>query len=92
MTHSPPLLNGWIAFGFASAQQASIYVRYFLDNIFGSVVTLVVIVGVMLIYALMLNDIDSKTYEYGMLRALGMKHVALVQLLVTKALAFAVPG
>ena len=66
--------------------------RYYLDNVFGAVVSLVVIVGVMLIYALMLNDIDSKTYEYGMLRALGLRNISLIQVLVTKSIFFAFPG
>ena len=68
------------------------YIRYFLDNIFYSVVALMVFLGVLLIFSLLLHDVDSKTYEYGMLRALGMRHRTLVQVLVTKALLFAVPG
>ena len=68
------------------------YIRYFLDNIFYSVVALMVFLGVLLIFSLLLHDVDSKTYEYGMLRALGMRHRTLIQVLVTKALLFAVPG
>ena len=33
-----------------------------------------------------------KTYEYGMLRALGMRHRTLIQVLVSKAIMFSVPG
>ena len=68
------------------------YIRYFLDNIFYSVVALMVFLGVLLIFSLLLHDVDSKTYEYGMLRALGMRHRTLIQVLVTKALLFALPG
>ena len=68
------------------------YIRYFLDNIFYSVVALMVFLGVLLIFSLLLHDVDSKTYEYGMLRALGMRHRTLIQVLVTKALLFAIPG
>ena len=68
------------------------YIRYFLDNIFYSVVALMVFLGVLLIFSLLLHDVDSKTYEYGMLRALGMRHRTLIQVLVTKALMFAIPG
>jgi len=53
--------------------------RYFLDNIFGTVVALIVLLGILLIYSLLLNDVEAKTYEYGMLRALGMKQSTLIQ-------------
>jgi predicted lysophospholipase L1 biosynthesis ABC-type transport system permease subunit len=47
------------------ALQVTIYIRYFLDNIFSCVIALVTFLGVLLIYALLLNDVESKTYEYG---------------------------
>jgi len=36
--------------------------------------------------------VDSKTFEYGMLRALGMPHRTLVQILLSKSLLFSAPG
>ena len=39
------------------------------------------ILSFVLIYSLMLSDVDSKTYEYGMLRALGFRSAHLVGLL-----------
>ena len=36
------------------------YIRYFLDNIFYSVVALMVFLGVLLIFSLLLHDVDSK--------------------------------
>ena len=68
------------------------YIRYFLDNIFYSVVVLMVGLGVLLIFSLLLHDVDAKTYEYGMLRALGMRHRTLIQVLVSKAIMFSIPG
>lgn len=76
----------------AKALELSIFIRYFLDNIFGAVIALVVILGVLLIYSLLLNDVEAKTYEYGMLRALGLQKDNLIQILVTKSLMFSVPG
>jgi len=76
----------------ATAMKLTIYVRMFLDNIFGSVLALLVLLGSLLIYSLQLADVESKTYEYGMLRALGMKHRTLVQILCSKAMMFAIPG
>ena len=46
----------------------------------------------MLLYSLMLSDVDSKTYEYGMLRALGFKKQHLVGVITLKSLSFSLPG
>ena len=46
----------------------------------------------MLLYSLMLSDVDSKTYEYGMLRALGFRKSMLVSMIVEQSLSFSVPG
>ena len=37
--------------------------------------------GSFLIYSLLLSDVEAKTYEYGMLRALGMKNYVLFELI-----------
>eukprot|EP00494_Astrolonche_serrata_P018129 UN18321 len=52
----------------------------------------IIILGVLLIYSLLLNDVDSRTYEYGMLRSLGMKQILLVEIINWKSLSFALPG
>ena len=43
-----------------------------------------VFLGCVLIYSLQLGDVQEKTYEYGMLRALGMRNYMLIVLLVTQ--------
>eukprot|EP00808_Paulinella_micropora_P024572 g3892.t1 len=65
---------------------------YFLATIFGAITAVMAILGMLLIYSLLLNDVSAKTYEYGMLRALGMKHGTLVQILLTKSAMFSVLG
>lgn len=40
----------------------------------------------------MLSDVDGKTYEYGMLRALGFKKAYLVSMITMSSLSFSVPG
>ena len=50
------------------------------------------ILSFVLIYSLMLSDVDAKTYEYGMLRALGFKSAHLIGLLSMQSLAFSIPG
>lgn len=46
----------------------------------------------MLVFSLMLSDVDGKTYEYGMLRALGFKKPYLTSMIVLSSFSFSVPG
>lgn len=57
--------------------------------------TVIVFLGIlssMLVYSLMLSDVDGKTYEYGMLRALGFKKPYLVGMISISSFSFSVPG
>src|SRR3989338_6432666 len=68
------------------------YVRMFLDQIFTAVTVIMIGLGIMLIYSLLLSDVEEKTYEYGMLRALGMEHNSLMALLLIQAVFYSIPG
>eukprot|EP00003_Mantamonas_plastica_P015601 TRINITY_DN2635_c0_g2_i3.p1 TRINITY_DN2635_c0_g2~~TRINITY_DN2635_c0_g2_i3.p1 ORF type:complete len:1218 (-),score=362.13 TRINITY_DN2635_c0_g2_i3:46-3648(-) len=68
------------------------FIRLFLDQIFSAVTVFLVILGSMLIYSLLISDVEEKTYEYGMLRALGMEHSMLVEVLTSQALLFSIPA
>ena len=57
-----------------------------------TIIVFLSILSVMLIYSLMLQDVNSKTYEYGMLRALGFRKLYLVEVISLKSIAFSVPG
>merc|ERR1719469_1498908 len=57
-----------------------------------TVIIFLAILATMLIYSLMLQDVNSKTYEFGMLRALGFRLVNLVQVVLLKSLSFSIPG
>ena len=46
----------------------------------------------MLVFSLMLSDVDGKTYEYGMLRALGFKKPYLTSMIVLGSFSFSIPG
>lgn len=66
--------------------------KNFLDNIFNSTVFILILLSALLIYSLMNSNVEEKTYEFGMLRALGMKQVNLTTLLVIQSMFFAIPG
>ena len=40
----------------------------------------------------MLSDVDGKTYEYGMLRALGFKKTHLIAMVTINSFFFSIPG
>ena len=67
-------------------------IRLFLDQVFNAVVFVISMLSALLIYSLMLSNVEEKTFEYGMLRALGMRQHALILLLVVQAMSFAIPG
>jgi ABC-type lipoprotein release transport system permease subunit len=46
----------------------------------------------MVIYSLMVANAETKTYEFGMLRALGMRTDALIELMLVQALFYAIPA
>jgi ABC-type antimicrobial peptide transport system permease subunit len=68
------------------------YLRMFLDQIFNSTTVILVGLGIMLIFSLLLSDVEEKTYEYGMLRALGLEHNSLMSLLLVQSVFYALPG
>lgn len=60
-----------------------------------TLLTIIIFLGIlsaMLLYSLMLSDVEGKTYEYGMLRALGFKANHLIGLISLQSFSFAVPG
>jgi ABC-type antimicrobial peptide transport system permease subunit len=50
------------------------------------------LLSIQLIYSLMVSDVNEKTYEFGMLRALGFNTTDIMQLIFFQAMFFAIPG
>lgn len=76
----------------SSAVQAVLLVKNFLDNVFVSAVFILILLSILLIYSLMISNVDEKTYEFGMLRALGLKSKSLITLLLIQGFIYAIPG
>ena len=75
-----------------SALDATKFISLFIDQIFIQVVVMLAILGVVLIFALLLANVEEKTYEYGMLRALGLRKYSLIQVIMAQSMYFAVPA
>lgn len=67
-------------------------IKLFLDNIIICSVFLLSVLSILLIYSLMISDVEEKTYEFGMIRALGLKKISLIHLILIEGLLFAIPG
>eukprot|EP01087_Luapelamoeba_hula_P011389 TRINITY_DN3089_c0_g1_i1.p1 TRINITY_DN3089_c0_g1~~TRINITY_DN3089_c0_g1_i1.p1 ORF type:complete len:1336 (+),score=202.48 TRINITY_DN3089_c0_g1_i1:44-4051(+) len=64
----------------------------FLSQILIGMLVVLGLHSMLVIYSLLLSNTEEKTYEYGMLRALGMKHSSLIHLLTIQALFFSLPA
>lgn len=67
-------------------------VQVFLTTSMITIVLFLGILSIILIYSLMVSDVEEKTYTYGMLRALGFKNQSLKGLISIQAFSFSVPG
>ena len=63
-----------------------------MNTIMGTIVAFLGILCAQLIYSLMLSDVDEKTFEFGMLRALGFNTKNIMSTIVTSAFTFSIPG
>ena len=66
--------------------------KNFLDSVFASAVFLLILLSILLIYSLMISNLEEKNYEYAMLRVLGFYKKNLVLLLLFQSMFFSLPG
>ncbi|CAD8197198.1 unnamed protein product [Paramecium octaurelia] len=76
----------------ATAVSNYFILKNFIDNLIAAATMILLMLSILLIYSLMIGDVDEKTYEFGMLRALGFRKSWLIVLLLFQALTFAIPG
>ena len=64
----------------------------FFNSIMTTIVLFLAILCTQLIYSLMLSDVEEKTFEFGMLRALGFNTDNIMITILIQAFTFAIPG
>eukprot|EP00759_Apiculatamorpha_spiralis_P001282 PhF_6_TR10442/c0_g1_i4/m.16523 len=74
------------------ALDAVYFFQLFLNQIFYSSIFIIAILSFLVVYILLLTTAEERSYENGMLRAMGLSTSALMQLLVSQGLAFAIPA
>jgi hypothetical protein len=68
------------------------YLKLFLNQLFGACVLLIIVLASMAIYSLLISDVEQSTYEFGMLRALGLDVRSLGVLIAARAAYFTAPS
>jgi len=68
------------------------YVSIFLGLIINMSVFVLMLLCVVLIYSLLVINVESRTFEMGVMRMIGTKRSGLVGLLLTQAMTYAVPA
>ena len=66
--------------------------KLFLQDIFIGIMFFLWILCVLLVYSLMLGNVNERTYEFGMMRSLGFKKNNLILLIIFQGFIFAIPG
>lgn len=57
-----------------------------------TIIVFLFILDFIVIYTIMLSDVDERTYDFAMLRCLGFKNSSLVLLLLMQALLYSIPA
>ena len=68
------------------------YADFQLDTTLFTVIFFLFLVDSIVIYSMMITDVEERTYEFAMLRTLGFQKSSLMILLVVQALFFSIPA
>ena len=68
------------------------YISIFIQGLIYAILIVLAILSYILINSLMVFNIDEKTYEFGMLRALGLRRKSLVYMLFIQGFIFSIAG
>lgn len=68
------------------------FITIFMSSNMLAIIAFLAILSTQLIYSLMLSDVEEKTYEFGMLRALGFNTNNVAITITIQAISFALPG
>jgi ABC-type antimicrobial peptide transport system permease subunit len=79
-------------FPILSYMRGTRFFAMFLGLIISIIVTILTILSIILIYSLLMISVESKQFEMGVLRMIGMTRSGLVQLILLQAFIYAVPA
>jgi len=68
------------------------YIQLFLGIILNLIIAVVFILSTILIYNLLMVTLETKTFEFGVIRMIGLSKPGLAKLILIQALSFVIPG
>eukprot|EP00762_Andalucia_godoyi_P001611 ANDGO_00311.mRNA.1 hypothetical protein DICPUDRAFT_56279 len=74
------------------SMRATRFLSLFLGLIIFMVVAILAVLSIILIYSLLMVSVETRTFELGLLRMIGMKRSDLIQLIMIHALMYAIPA
>ena len=63
-----------------------------LENFMLMIVFFLCLISFILIYSLMQSDVEERTYEFAMLRTMGLRNKNLIVILLIQSMMFSIPG
>jgi ABC-type antimicrobial peptide transport system permease subunit len=57
-----------------------------------TVTLLIFMIDTIVVYSMMMSDIEERTYEFAMLRCLGFENKSLITLITIQSLLYAIPA
>jgi ABC-type antimicrobial peptide transport system permease subunit len=72
--------------------EAQNVIEFMLNNVLVTVIFFVCLLSFILIFSLMQTDVEERTYEFAVLRTVGMRNQSLVTLITIQSLLFSIPG
>ena len=72
--------------------EAQNVIEFMLNNVLVTVIFFVCLLSFILIFSLMQTDVEEITYEFAVLRTVGMRNQSLVTLITIQSLLFSIPG
>lgn len=68
------------------------FAAMFLGIILNMIILILFLLSVILLYSLLLVSIETKTFEMGVVRMLGLTKPGVIFLILTQSFAFVIPG
>jgi ABC-type antimicrobial peptide transport system permease subunit len=68
------------------------FISLFLGLIITIIITILSILAVILIYSLLLINVETKTFEFGVMRMLGMTKTGIISLVLLSSFSYSLPG
>ena len=64
----------------------------FLGLIFDIIILLFIVLSVLLIYSLLMISVESKTFEFGVMRMVGLNKSGLIYMIILQGIMFVIPS